>query len=85
MDWGISFKCAVAIGDCYLGWGLLLSLLLLLLRLLLRRGLGLDDLDVGLGWLCHGCWGDDDLTGRCDRWGVDWDLFSLSSGLLNDR
>ena len=66
-----------------MGWDLL-SLLLLLLPLLLRRGLGLDNLDVGVDWLGHGCWSDDDLTGGCDRWGVDWDLFSLSSGLLNN-
>ena len=83
MDWGISFKCAIAIGNCYLGWGLLLSLLLLL-RLLLRGGLGLDDLDIGMDWLGHRCWGDDDLTGGCNGWSIDWDLFSLSSSLLDD-
>ena len=71
-------------------WGLLLSLLLLLLLLLLlclllSGGLGLDDLDIRLSWLCHWCWGDNNLAGGCDRWDVDWDLFSLSSGLLDDR
>ena len=66
-------------------WGLLLSLLLLLLLLLLLRGgLGLDDLNISLGWLGHWYWSDNDLAGRCDRWDVDWDLFSLSGGLLND-
>ena len=62
----------------------MLSLLLLLLHLLLHRDLGLDYLDVCMNWLSHRCWGNDDLTDGCDRWGVNWDLFSLSSGLLND-
>ena len=57
MNWGIYFACAIAVGDCYLGWGLLLSLLLLPL-LLLRGGLRLDNLDICLGWLGH-------LSGHC--------------------
>ena len=66
-------------------WGLLLSLLLLLLLLclLLRGGLGLDNLDISLSWLGRWCWSDNDLTGRCDRWDVNWNLFSLSSGLFD--
>ena len=85
MDWGISFKCAIAIGGCYLCWGLLLSLLLLLLLLLLLRGgLGLDDLNISLGWLGYWCWSNNDLASGCNRWDVDGDLFSLSSGLLDD-
>ena len=83
MNWRVSFEGAIAIGDCYLSWGLLLSLLLLLLCLL-RGGLGLDDLNISLDWLGHWCRGDNDLAGGCNRWDVNWNLFSLSSGLLDD-
>ena len=40
-------------------------------------------LDVNLGW--RNWLLDDDCCSCCDRWDVNWDFFSLSGCLLDDR